>query len=226
MTPAAALGNDVSTVREVARAHPRLAVFSAAYLAVFLVAGLAIGSDVAIPYVVLIIAIMAFVCRLDRPYELGGGVLWGLSVWGLLHLAGGIVPIGSGGGVDDRTLYNAVLPLELFHFDRLVHAFGFGMATVACGKVLLRLVPSIRPAWPDRNDSSRPTTATYVLIVLAGLGVGAANEILEFISTLVLPETNVGGYDNTGWDLIFDLAGGIIGTVWLARRPREGGADG
>lgn len=41
------------------------------------------------------------------------------------------------------------------------------------------------------------------------------NEILEFIATLVLPDTNVGGYVNTGWDLIFDLAGGIVAIVWV-----------
>ena len=184
-----------------ARAHPALAAFTAAYLVVFLVAGLAIGSDVAVPYVVLIVAVVALVCRLDQRYDLGTVALWGMSLWGLGHLAGGIVPIG-----DDRTLYNAVLPVELFHFDRLVHAFGFGFATLVCGKVLLRLLPE------ERLD-----VAPAVLVVLAGLGVGAVNEIVEFIATLVLPETNVGGYDNTGWDLIFDLFGGIVATVWLVR---------
>ena len=187
-------------MRDVVRAHPRLAAFTAAYLVVFLVAGLAIGSDVAIPYVVLIVAMIVVVCPLEGRYGLGGGVLWGLSVWGLLHLAGGVVPLDG-----DRTLYNAVLPVELFHFDRLVHAFGFGFATLACGKVLLRVVPSF-------------PRAVAVLAVLTGLGVGAVNEIIEFIATLVLPDTNVGGYDNTGWDLIFDLAGGIVAIVWLTRR--------
>ena len=113
----------------------------------------------------------------------------------------GVIPLDG-----DRTLYNAVLPIELFHFDRLVHAFGFGFATLACGKVLLRLVAG-------------PPAAVAVLAVLAGLGVGALNEIVEFIATLVLPDTNVGGYVNTGWDLIFDLLGGIVAMAWLLRRP-------
>lgn len=186
-----------------ARDHPVLAGFTLAYLAVFLVVGLAIGSDVAVPYVVLIVAVVALICRLDARYDLGTGTLWGMSLWGLGHLAGGIVPIGG----EDRTLYNAVLPVELFHFDRIVHAFGFGFATLVCGKVLLRLLPGEQLGAP-----------AAVLVALAGLGVGAVNEIVEFIATLVLPETNVGGYDNTGWDLIFDLAGGTVATVWLLRQ--------
>lgn len=190
-------------MRTVVRAHPVLAWFTLAYLVVFLGYGVAIGSDVAVPYTVLIAALVVLVCRLDVKYDLGTGALWGLSVWGAGHLAGGVIPLDG-----DRTLYNAVLGLELLHFDRLVHAFGFGFATLACGRVMLRLLPE-----------PRLTRAAAVLVVLAGLGVGAVNEIVEFFATLVLPHTNVGGYVNTGWDLVFDLIGGIVAAVWLVTRP-------
>jgi len=189
-------------MRSVVRAHPVLASFTAAYLVFSLVYGLAVGSDVAIPYVVLIAALVVLVCRLDLKYDLGRGTLWGLSVWGAGHLAGGVVPLGGG-----RTLYNAVFGLELLHFDRLVHAFGFGFATLACGRVMVRLLP--------RPELTRPSA---VLVVLAGLGVGAVNEIVEFFATLVLTHTNVGGYVNTGWDLVFDLVGGVLATVALLTR--------
>ena len=191
-------------MRTVVRSHPVLAAFTLTYLAVFLVYGVAIGSDVAVPYVVLILLMIVLVCRLDVKYDLGGGTLWGLAIWGAGHMAGGVIPLDG-----DRTLYNAVLPIELFHFDRLVHAFGFGFATLACGRVMLRLLPA--PVL---------TRAAAFLVVLAGLGVGAVNEIVEFFATLILPETNVGGYLNTGWDLVFDLAGGIVAALWLVtRRP-------
>jgi uncharacterized membrane protein YjdF len=186
-------------MRSVVRAHPLLAGFTLSYLAVFLTVGLAIGIDVAVPYVVLIVFLIVVVCRLEQRFQLGAGVLWGLSVWGIAHLAGGVIPIGG-----DRTLYNAVLGVELLHFDRLVHAFGFGFATLACGKVLARWLPD-----------GRITPSTAVVVVLAGLGVGAVNEIVEFGATLVLPETNVGGYVNTGWDLVFDLAGAAVAAVGL-----------
>jgi uncharacterized membrane protein YjdF len=190
-------------MRTVARAHPVLAAFSLAYLAGFLVAGLAIGSDVAVPYVVLIVTMALLVCRLELRYGLGTVTLWGLALWGAGHMAGGVIPLDG-----ERTLYNAVLPVEILHFDRMVHAFGFGFATLACGIVLSRLLPG--------DALNRPAA---VLAVLAGLGVGAANEIVEFFATLILPDTNVGGYVNTGWDLVFDLLGGIVATVWFVRRP-------
>ena len=189
-------------MRAVVRAHPRLAVFTVAYLICFLVYGLAVGSDVAVPYFVLIVLLVVLVCRLEVRFGLGAGTLWGLSVWGLGHMAGGIVPLG-----DDRTLYNAVLGVDLLHFDRLVHAFGFGFATLACGKVLRHWLPGRRVA----------TAGQAVLVVLAGLGVGAINEIVEFAATLLLPDTNVGGYVNTGWDLVFDLTGGVVAGWWLLR---------
>lgn len=188
-------------MRAVVRAHPGLAAFTVTYLAVFLAVGVAVESQVAIPYVVLILLLVVLVCRLEVRFGLGGGVLWGLSVWGLGHLAGGIVPLDG-----DRTLYNAVVGVELFHFDRLVHAFGFGFATLACGKVLRSWLPS-----------GRVTAGMAVLVVLAGLGVGAVNEIVEFAATLILPETNVGGYVNTGWDLVFDTLGAVVAAWWLVR---------
>jgi uncharacterized membrane protein YjdF len=104
-----------------------------------------------------------------------------------------------------------VVALELCHFDRLVHAFGFGFATLACGKVLRTWLPCRRVT---------PSAATVV--VLAGLGVGAANEIVEFAATLLLPHTNVGGYVNTGWDLVFDFLGAVVAVVWLVRHPAAG----
>lgn len=194
---------------DVVRAHPRLALFTTAYLAVFLVYGLAVSSDVVVPYIVLIVGLVVLVCRLERQSSLGIGVMWGLAVWGCAHLAGGVIPLDG-----DRTLYNAIVGIDLIRFDRLVHAFGFGYATLVCGKVMRRWIPAGRLAFG-------PAT----MIVFAGLGVGALNEILEFIATLVLPDTNVGGYVNTGWDLVFDLAGGIVAVIWLTRRAGKPLAD-
>ena len=58
------------------------------------------------------------------------------------------------------------------------------------------------------------------------MGFGAANEVVEFIATRILPETNVGGYENTGWDLVFDLIGAVIAAGWVFRRAGRRRADG
>jgi hypothetical protein len=60
-----------------------------------------------------------------------------------------------------------------------------------------------------------------ILIVLMGSGLGAINEIIEFIAVKTLPETNVGGYDNTLWDLIFNLIGGLLAVGWLTLRRQR-----
>ncbi|MDP7069685.1 MAG: hypothetical protein QF815_04090, partial [Candidatus Peribacteraceae bacterium] len=58
-----------------------------------------------------------------------------------------------------------------------------------------------------------------VLAVLASNGLGAFNELIEFVVVLVIPSTNVGGYLNTGWDLVANLAGSVIAAfiIWYGK---------
>jgi hypothetical protein len=42
------------------------------------------------------------------------------------------------------------------------------------------------------------------------MGFGALNEVLEFIAVLTIPNTNVGGYENTAWDMVSNLVGSTI----------------
>lgn len=197
-----------AAVRSIVSAHPRLALFTLGYLAGFTALGLGLASPLTVPYLVVVGGAVALVVRLHARVRLGGGVLWSLACWGFAHMAGGVVPIGQG-----RTLYNLWIVDGWLKYDQAVHAFGFGTATFVCGTVLLRWLP----AGPLPSGLA-------VLIVLAGMGVGAVNEIVEFGATLVLEHTNVGGYDNTGWDLVFDLLGAVVATVWLVRG--SGGHEG
>ena len=50
------------------------------------------------------------------------------------------------------------------------------------------------------------------------MGFGGLNEVIEFFLTLTLPETNIGGYINTGWDLVSNLVGVIAACVLIAWR--------
>jgi hypothetical protein len=67
-----------------------------------------------------------------------------------------------------------------------------------------------------------PTGGLIVLAAAGGMGLGALNEVIEFAATLLVPETNVGGYFNTGWDLVANTTGATFAAVviWLrgARR--------
>jgi hypothetical protein len=129
-------------------------------------------------------------------------VLWGLAFWGLLHMAGGNLQLGDG------VLYGFQLIPVILRYDQLVHLIGFGTTTLVCHHVLKSYL---------RTDITQWRSLT-LLIVLMGSGVGALNEIVEFIAVKSVPETNVGGYDNTLWDLVFNLIGGVCAVAWLGWR--------
>jgi hypothetical protein len=59
----------------------------------------------------------------------------------------------------------------------------------------------------------RPTFGKLVLCAAVGMGFGALHEVLEFIAGLTLPNTNVGGYENTAWDRVANRVGACIAVV-------------
>jgi hypothetical protein len=61
-----------------------------------------------------------------------------------------------------------------------------------------------------------------VLCAAGGCGFGAFNEVVEFIAVLTIPNTNVGGYENTGWDLVANLVGSVSAAILIARLDRRG----
>ena len=125
-------------------------------------------------------------------------ILVGLTVWAILHMAGGAVNIG------DVRLYELILfplsdKLPIFRFDQFVHIWGFGTTTLLCYHLLK---PSLK--------SEASGFSLWMTVAMAGLGIGAVNEILEFFVTLAVPESGVGDYINTSLDLIADIIGAII----------------
>ena len=127
-------------------------------------------------------------------------ILGGLTLWGLLHLAGG------GLIVKGKALY--ALPLIhllgsgdsfILKYDQLVHFIGFGVATL----VFYHLLKSYLGEHVNYK-------VLNVLVILGGMGVGALNEIVEFIAVLSFPATGVGGYYNTMIDIVFNTFGAIV----------------
>lgn len=145
-------------------------------------------------------------CSFTQP------VLWGLSVWGLAHMVGGLVPVPESWPVNGpiRVVYSWWIIPNRLKYDQVVHAFGFGVMTFVCWEGLTAVVRSLRPAEPWR-----PTFGVLLLCIAASTGFGALNEVIEFVATLLVPETNVGGYVNTGWDLVSNLVGAAAAAIWL-----------
>ena len=69
----------------------------------------------------------------------------------------------------------------------------------------------------------RPSPGMLVLCAAAGMGFGALNEVIEFVATLTVPKTNVGGYENTGWDLVSNMIGSVLAAVliWVTTRRQR-----
>ncbi len=163
-------------------------------------------------YIAVMLVLMGAVWVVHRYVGLNGAVLWGLSVWGLAHMAGGllVVPEGWPVNAESRALYSmSILPGRL-KYDHIVHAYGFGMTTWVCWQ-------GLRAAVRRRAGVVSPTFGLMVLSATAGLGFGALNEVVEFVATLLIPETNVGRYRNTGWDLVANLFGATVAAtlIWL-----------
>jgi putative membrane protein len=126
-------------------------------------------------------------------------------------MAGGGVPVGDG------VLYGLVVvplggsgELVFLKYDQLVHAYGFGVTAWVLRHLLLRHFPATRGTW---------TLAVYP--VLASMGLGSLNEMIEFSSTLAAEETGVGGYVNNALDLVFNAAGAVIAVALCTLADRR-----
>ena len=191
---------DLRDIADTARRHPRITVVVACYLAGFTAYGLATGADLTIPYVLIVGTAVVAIGVADARVRFSTLVLVGLAVWGAGHLAGGIVHLD-----DDRILYNAVIA-RWFHVDNIVHFIGFGTSGIACWEAAGRVLPA-----------GRTPLGAATMVWLLGMGVGAVNEVVEFGATHAFT-TQVGGYENTGRDLVANLLGAALGGWIVARR--------
>ncbi|MFO8102479.1 MAG: hypothetical protein R6U37_10010 [Dehalococcoidia bacterium] len=60
-----------------------------------------------------------------------------------------------------------------------------------------------------------------LVLIFAGLGAGAFNEIIEYIATIIAPRNGVGGYVNTSLDLIADFLGACAAMIYVYFKKAE-----
>jgi uncharacterized membrane protein YjdF len=162
------------------------------------------GASSALTYVAtapLGIALIAWLRREPLPDLLAIA----LAIHAVAHLAGGLVNVGN------DVLYNAsigpyvdTLRTHVIQYDHFVHTFGSFVGTLTVWTLLVA-ESAKTTRWRD----------TVILCVLAGLGIGALNEMFEFLATVAHNGAHVGGYDNTGWDLVANTIGALSAAVLL-----------
>jgi hypothetical protein len=186
--------------------------FTVLYLAAAVGGALVVGNREFLFYIAVMLLLIGVLWIVHSRVRLATATLWALSVWGLAHMAGGLVAVPESWPIDGdiRVLYSLWLIPERLKYDQVVHAYGFGVATWVCWQGLRAVIRQL-------GGDARPTFGLMVLAATAGMGLGALNEVVEFAATLLVPETNVGGYLNTGWDLVANATGSTVAalTIWL-----------
>lgn len=195
------------------QAHPHsllLVLFNLAYLVAFTAYYVSTGNYEFLFYVLILVMLIVATGMLHRKIGLDYPLLWALSLWGLMHMAGGGLYIGG------TKLYDLVLiPLwvteefTLLKFDQFVHLYLYYVVSF----FLYRLI-SLYPV-------TLPGHILWPLIALAAIGIGALNEIAEFATVLLFQNTGVGNYHNNAWDIVFNTAGSVAAVLtltWLHRK--------
>jgi len=192
-----------------------VALFTSVYLVGALITAVQVSNYEFLLYIGVVVLMMGVVWVVHGRVALTSGALWCLSIWGLAHMAGGLVVVPESWPVmgTNRVLYSLWLIPDRLKYDHVVHAYGFGVTTWVCWQ-------GLRAALGGRHQRVRPTPGLMLLCAAAGLGFGALNEVIEFAATLLVPETNVGGYLNTGWDLVANLFGATVAVtaIWMSDR--------
>jgi uncharacterized membrane protein YjdF len=183
-------------------------LFTAAYMLGAVVGSAMQGNKEFIFYITVMLILIAVMTVVHRRVGLTTGLLWLLTLWGLAHMAGGLVRLPDGWPYngDQAVLYSWWIIPQKLKYDQIVHAYGFGVTTWLCWH-------SLRSIMRDYAVELKPTLGLLVLSAAAGAGFGALNEVIEFIAVLTIPNTNVGGYENTGWDLVANLVGATVAAV-------------
>ena len=182
-----------------------LLLFNLAYLLPFTLNYLIIDNPEFLFYILILVVLILSVALAHRRFTLPIPLLWALSAWGFMHMAGGGLIINS------IKLYDMeLLPIwvtddfYVLTFDQFVHLYLYFV-------MVFLLFHLSSPGFIDRQKPY----LIYFLITLASIGIGALNEVAEFIAVLAFEDTGVGGYYNTAWDIVFNTVGSVAGLICL-----------
>jgi hypothetical protein len=186
-------------------------LFNACYMLAAVAASMRMGNKEFIFYIVVMLVLIGVMAVVHRRVRLTAPLLWAFSIWGFLHMAGGLCPLPKGWPYngDQAVLYSWWLIPGLLKYDQIVHAFGFGTTTCLCWHAVRQMFRA------EDGRMVKPSLGVLILCEAAGMGFGALNEVVEFIAVLTIPNTNVGGYENTGWDLVANMTGTFLAALGI-----------
>ena len=184
-------------------------IFTVGYFITFLVNAFIQGNLEFIYYIFLLSGLIFVIVILNRVLHLAFFIIFNLSLMGFFHLLGGNLYLGA------TRLYDYYFIAGFLKYDNFVHVYGTFIATI----ILYNLISPIVADHIRKN---------YLLLaiglVLMAIGIGALNELVEFLAVLFFNAAEqVGGYFNNSLDLLFNTLGAIIGSVviyFYIERPK------
>jgi uncharacterized membrane protein YjdF len=183
-------------------------LFTIAYIILFSLYYITTNNYEFMWYIAIMVFIVSLMIELNSKFEFSTGVLIGASIWGLMHMLGGSLIVGG------KRLYSYMIydfgiesfaGTPIFKFDQFAHFYCYIVVTLILFYIFKKYVDLDEVSWLFLS----------VLLIFAGMGVGALNEIFEFIPVLIFKETGVGGYFNTMWDIVFNTLGAIVAVIWI-----------
>jgi hypothetical protein len=159
------------------------------------------------PYMQVVAVLVALTVWADRTATFSRPMVWALTSLAILHLVGGLMtPLGNAPTCNEKWHHQGWLK-----FDQVVHAYGSAVLTVACAHIVIGAL----------GDNVRRGAGLALVAALMACGLGALNELVEFLFGLSNTHLHAGGLENTGWDLAFNLAGAVIGGVLVSTHDRR-----
>ena len=185
-------------------------LFNLIYLILFGIHFYKRGNFEFIWYIFIMLILIGVFSFLHKRYNFTKLTLIGLSLWGFGHMLGGSTIFGEP-RIYARVLINIFTTGDttIFRYDHLLHFYFYVVMT----SVIYQMSKNYFK--PNANWK-----VVSIIIVFASMGVGAFNEIIEFLPVLFLSETGVGGYYNIAWDIVFNTLGAIVGIIYISLKRK------
>jgi uncharacterized membrane protein YjdF len=186
----------------------RSLIVSYVLLALFCLFALITWNTEFLIYAAVLIPFVILIHKGDAVFKFKSLGLWGFNVWMLLHLLGGMAEWNGVRFYDYILLPVVGEPYLILKYDQVVHFFCFAVFAILMGSVISKAVSKKANVW-----------LVAFIIIFATMGVGALNEVIEFMPVVFLNSPGPGGYINTAIDLCANMVGAIFGT-WFYLRKR------
>lgn len=181
--------------------------FTTTYLLFFLIFSYITDNYEFMYYIVIMTVLLIVIAKYYKSLQLTNLILIGLSIFGLLHIAGGTIMI------NGTRLYDLYIIPGIFKYDNLVHSFGIFITTFV---IYSLLYPNLDKAVHQNNFF------LCLILILMAMGVGALNEIMELGAVVFFnAAATVGDYINNAVDEIFNLIGSMLACLIIIRHRKH-----